>query len=95
MTGARVAGAGFIGDDGHAENLTTDGTDEHGFFEALHLNIQAPEKFQAPNFNRWPQVNWCLVFEDSLELGAWGLVLQSRFYFAIAQCCFKLKRIKE
>jgi hypothetical protein len=33
-------------------------------------NIQAPEKFQTPNFNRRPNFVWSLNFEVSLELGA-------------------------
>jgi hypothetical protein len=44
--------------------------------KAPSTNIQAPEKFQAPNTHLRSQV-WGLVVGASLELGAWSLELFS------------------
>jgi len=41
------------------------------------LQAQAPtsREIPAPKFHRLPMTHWCLRLEDSLELGAWNLVL--------------------
>jgi hypothetical protein len=43
--------------------------------EASSTNIQAPEKHQIPNADLNDCVHWTLMFEASLEFGAWGLEL--------------------
>jgi hypothetical protein len=42
--------------------------------KAPNSNIQAPEKYQAPNFKKGlGRLTWSLKFGISLELGAWDL----------------------
>ena len=50
--------------------------------EAPSTNLQAPEKFQTSNVNGIRAfLDWILVIEVSLSVGAWNLELSSmRFY---------------